>query len=88
MTGADADLVVVDRAHRRHLDRRAGHEDLVGHVEVGADQRLLDDRVAEVLGDLDDRVARDPGQDRRARSGVEIVPSLTTKIVSPGPSAM
>ena len=65
--GPDADLVVVDRVHRRDLDGRAGHEDLVGHVEVGADQRLLDHRVAEVLRDLDDRVAGDPRQDRRGQ---------------------
>ena len=35
--------VVVDLAHRRHLGGGAAHEDLVGQVEVGADQRLLDD---------------------------------------------
>ena len=36
--------LVVDRAERRHLGGRAGHEHLVGEVEVGADQRLLDAR--------------------------------------------
>ena len=41
---ADADLVVVDRPHRRHLGRRAAHEHLVGEVQVGADQRLLEHR--------------------------------------------
>ena len=60
---ADADLVVVDRPHRRHLGGGAAHEHLVGEVEVGADQRLLEHRVAEVGRDLDDRVARDPVQD-------------------------
>ena len=39
VTGPTPDLVVVDRADRRHLGGRAGHEDLVGEVEIGADQR-------------------------------------------------
>ena len=55
---------VVHLADRRHLGGRSGHEDLVGGHEVGADQVLLLDGVAEVLRDLDQRVARDPGQDR------------------------
>ena len=50
---ADADLLVVDRAHRRHLGGGAAHEHLVGEVQVGADQVLLDHLVAEVGGDLD-----------------------------------
>src|SRR5262245_40900076 len=33
--GADADLLVVDRAQRGDLGRRADHEYLVGEVEVG-----------------------------------------------------
>ena len=49
--------------NRRHLGGRPAHEHLVGEVEVGADQRLLDHLVAEVARDLDDRVARDPVQD-------------------------
>src|SRR5439155_12702293 len=57
---AHADLDVIDLADRRHLRRGAAHEDLVGDVEVRADQVLLHDRVSEVLRDLDDRVARDP----------------------------
>ena len=56
---------VVHLADRRHLGGGAGHEDLVGRYEIGADQVLLLDRVAEVLRDLDQRVTRDPGQDRR-----------------------
>ena len=59
----DAELVVVDRAERRHLGGGAAHEHLVGEVEIGADQRLLEHRVAEVLRDLRDRVARDARQD-------------------------
>ena len=38
-----ADHVVVDLADRRHLGGGADHEHLVGEIEVGADQRLLDD---------------------------------------------
>ena len=67
---ADAELVVVDRAQRRHLGGGAAHEHLVGQVEVGADERLLDHAVAEVLGDLLDRVARDARQDPVSRPGV------------------
>ena len=36
VTGPRADLVIVDRADRRDLGRRAREEDLVGEVEVGA----------------------------------------------------
>src|SRR3954471_3248331 len=64
-----ADDVVVDLTDRRHLGGRADHEHLVGEVQVGADQVLLDHRVAEVLCDLHDRVARDPGEDRRREIG-------------------
>src|SRR6478672_7148648 len=55
----DADLVVVDRAQRRHFGSGAAHEHLVRQIEIRADDRLLDDRVAEVLCDLRDRVAGD-----------------------------
>ena len=62
--------LVVDLADRRHLGGGADHEHLVGEVEVGADQRLLDDAVAEILRDLDHRVARDArrGSRRRGRA--------------------
>src|SRR5439155_1130052 len=59
----DAELVVVDGPQRRHLGGGAAHEHLVREIEVGADQLLLHDLVAEILRDLLDRVARDPGQD-------------------------
>jgi hypothetical protein len=59
------DDVIVHLADRRHLGGRADHEDLVGEIEIGADQRLLDDAVTEVLRDLDDGVARDADEDRR-----------------------
>src|SRR5215218_10061727 len=58
------DLAVVDLADRRHLGGGAGHEDLVRSDEVGPDEVRLLDGVAEVLRDLDQRVARDAGQDR------------------------
>src|SRR4051812_10683345 len=60
----DSDLDVVHGAERRHLGRGARHEGLVGEVEIGADQRLLVHAVAEVLRDLDHRVAGNPRQDR------------------------
>ena len=50
-----ADRSVVDLAYGRHLRGRAAHEDLVGEVEVGADEVRLLDRVAEILRDLDHR---------------------------------
>jgi hypothetical protein len=42
----------------------AGHEDLLGEVHLGAGDVALDDRVAEVAGDLDDRAAGDAVEDR------------------------
>src|SRR4029079_19109864 len=50
---------------RRYLGGSAAHEDLVGEIEVGADQVLLDDAVPEILWDLDHGVARESRQDRR-----------------------
>ena len=46
-----------------------GHEHLVGEVQLGADDLPLHDLVAEVGGDLHDRVAGDAGQDRRREVG-------------------
>src|SRR6476659_4853563 len=60
----DAELLVVDGTHRRHLRRGSGHEELVREIEVGADQRRLRDDVAQILCDRDHGVARDPGEDR------------------------
>jgi hypothetical protein len=56
--------VVVDLADRDELGRGAAHEDLVGQVELGAGDVALDDVVAQVAGDLDDRAARDAVEDR------------------------
>ena len=64
-----ADHLVVDLADRRHLGGRPDHEHLVGEVQVGADERLLDDAVAEILRDLDHGVARDADEDRRGEVG-------------------
>ena len=50
---AVADRVVVDLAHRDELGGGAGHEDLVGEVELGARDVALDDLEAEVPRDLD-----------------------------------
>src|ERR671918_2426664 len=70
----NADLAVVDRPDGSHLGRRADHEHLVGEIQVGADQQRLLDAMPEVLGDLDDRVARDARQDRhRERRRVQDV---------------
>ena len=52
---AGADRVVVDLADRRELGGGAGHEDLVGQVELAAGDVALLDLVAEVAGDLDRR---------------------------------
>ena len=43
------------------------HEYLVREVEVGTDEQRLLDAVSEILGDLDDRVACDSGQDRHGQ---------------------
>src|SRR5215208_6918436 len=64
-----ADLLIVDRADGRHLRRGPRHEHLVGEIEVGADQARLLDAIAEILRDLDDRVARHPGEDRGGEVG-------------------
>ena len=64
--GGPIDLVV-DLADRRHLGGRPDHEHLVGEIEVGADERLLDDAVAEILRDLDHGVARDARRGSRRR---------------------
>src|SRR5665213_772701 len=64
-----ADHVIVDLADRRHLRGRTDHEHLVGEVEVGADQGLLDNAVPEVLRDLDHGVARDADENRRRQVG-------------------
>ena len=50
---AVADRQVVDLADRRQLGRGAGHEDLVGAVELAARDVALDDLVALVAQDLD-----------------------------------
>src|SRR4051812_3654987 len=52
---AGADRAVVDLSHRRQLGRRAGHEHLVGEVELAAGDLALDDLEAEVARDLDRR---------------------------------
>src|SRR5215212_537666 len=65
----DSELDVVDLPERRHLRGGAAHEGLVGEVEVGTDQALLDHSIAEILGDLDHSVARDPRQDRGREVG-------------------
>ena len=61
---APAHLDPIDRADRRHLDSRADEEHLVRDVQRLARQRLLPDVEAEVVGDRDDRIARDAPQDR------------------------
>jgi hypothetical protein len=49
-----AQVVVVDLPHRDQLGGGAGEKDLFGQVELRARDVPLDDRVAEVAGDLDD----------------------------------
>src|SRR5262249_19369547 len=58
------DHLVVDLANRRHLGSRPDHEHLVREVEVGADDRLLDHTMTEILRDLDHGVAGDAHEDR------------------------
>ena len=64
-----AEFVVVDLADRHQLGRGAVQEDLLGEVELRARDVALDDRVAEVAGDLDHRFAVDPVKDRRGVTG-------------------
>ena len=61
--------MVVDLAYRHDLSSRARHENLVSQVHLGARDVALDDRVAEIAGDLDDRAARDAVEDRVALAG-------------------
>src|SRR6266478_985495 len=67
-----ADAPVVHFAHRGDLGRGAAHEGLVGAVEVVAAEAALLDGNALVLGDADDRLARDTLEDSaRDRRRVE-----------------
>src|SRR3954447_10714975 len=59
---ARADRPVVDLAHRRQLGGRAGHEDLVGEVELVAGDLALLELEAEVARDLDRRGAVDAAE--------------------------
>ena len=51
----DADGDLVHRTDRRHLGGAAGEEHLVGDVEHLAQHHRLDDRVAQVARQRDDR---------------------------------
>ena len=62
-----AEVVIVDLAHRAELGGGAREEELVGERELGAGDVALDDLVAEVAGDLDDRAAVDAVEDARRR---------------------
>ena len=62
------DELVVDLADRRDLGGVPTMTPGRGG-EVGADQRLFDDAMTEILRDLDHRVARDADQDRRREIG-------------------
>src|SRR5437763_9867068 len=55
-----AERAVVDLADRTHLRGGPREEPLVGGVQVSPDQLLLADLVAQVLGDRDHGVPRDP----------------------------
>ena len=83
---AAADRVIVDLAHRHQLGRGAGHEQLVGQVELGARDVSLDDLEAEVMGDLDRRLAVDAVEDAGGLRRGDDRPSRTTKMFSPEPS--
>src|ERR1700687_5514845 len=75
--GADrafADLDLIDRTDRGDLRGGAGEERLIGDVEHLARNHLLDNWNAQVAGDLQHRVARDPRQHGVAqRSGNQLV---------------
>src|SRR5260370_35858631 len=65
LTGTSlADLHAVDFRDRGNLRRCAGEERLVCDEQVFDRERARLDRVAEVAGDLDDRIARDARKDR------------------------
>src|ERR1035437_6018994 len=66
---AVADHMVVDLAHGHELGGCAGHEHLIGQVHLRARHVALDDRVAEVARDLDDRAPRDAVEDRVVLTG-------------------
>src|ERR1035441_9969652 len=72
---AGADLVVVHLDHGHQLGGGAGHEHLVGQVELGARDVALHDRVAEVGGELHDRAAGDPVEDRVVVPGRDDLPA-------------
>src|SRR5512144_1101714 len=58
---ADGDLV--DRSNRRHLGGRAGDEDLVGDIQRFTWNAGLENRVAEIACQRDDRIPRDAAKD-------------------------
>ena len=63
---------------------RTGHEHLVGHVEVGARQALLDGRDLQIVGQAQHGVARDALLSKPSESGgVESTPSRTTNRFAP-----
>ena len=76
--------MIVDLAQRSHLGGGAGHEQLVCEIQIGADELFLDDGVAEVLRDLDDRVARDAGKDRGGEVRCVDRPVLDDEQILPG----
>jgi hypothetical protein len=66
--------VVVDLADGHQLGGRAGEEDLLGEIELGARDVALDHGVAEVACDLDHRLAADPVEDGRGVSRGDDLP--------------
>ena len=56
--------MVVDLPHRHQLGGRPGQEHLIGEVHLRPREVALDDLVAEVARDLDDRAPRDAVEDR------------------------
>ena len=67
-----ADHVVVDLANGHQLGGGSRQEDLVGEVQLGPREVALDDLVAEVRRDRDDRLAADPVEDPAVCGGVMI----------------
>src|SRR5713226_5108041 len=67
---ASADGAIIHLADRRQLSGRAGHEHLVGDVELVAGEPFFHHGQTALAADLHDRVAGDPFEDRGQRRGL------------------
>ena len=83
-SGSDRDLV--NRTDRRDLGGGAGEEKFVGQIERGALDGRFDDFDAEFAGNLNDRIARNSGQNRSTERRRDQFAVVDENRFSPEPS--